>query len=407
MNNGYSIKVKPTITDLDGNILREYEEQSNLITDWGLNRLGDTRTEGYLARQLAYVYLGVATGENLHGTNRSTGTSTLQQVGDVLSVQSGDFIFLAEDFGGKRVFQLSDNTTCIPVEWIDDTSIRVDTNRTLTNMQAVIWNVEQSKLNEYYRYSSTPEVDEGLTYNGSSTYILDDSNPDDIELTIARWRTVRFDFTTESKTITEAGWSSESAANGNLFGRIVFNEPIQVALNERLLIKITMYQKTWTGHIDSDPIYGQPANWWLDTNHLLNADFDNTLDNKISYINKTGGIMIPNGNYSSFYLEPAENEYALYFKNTAGLSQTIGDAGSRTYVQNSFKREWNNRSYTVMSHDFTELKEIWFGREYYGWQQSHCPRIIYDNFVNKSNTRKLDIQMTMKWNRVLPEFPVI
>jgi hypothetical protein len=248
----FSVDVLPVVRNANGSIKKEYDLQHNMITDSGLDYLFSA-TQG-LESVFEYFHIGTGTTP----TNRRTLENKISVSGT--TVTSKGSLFVAEDVGRAIQFEAGHSVISAVVD--DTTATLEDDLGTLTNVDCIIWNTEQVALDTFYATSSTyVTTDSGC----GTTNTLHDDAVDEGYLAQEMWRTVRFTFV-EDVTITEAGWGSTgNHGTGSewdaLFGRIVFENAIEMLNGETLDVKVTMRRNLLGGRVSADPIFGQPATY--------------------------------------------------------------------------------------------------------------------------------------------------
>ena len=401
INNKFSIKIQPVVEDLDGNIIKEYPEQFNLITDYGLNTIGtkDIRINyvTYTPRMselTRYISLGDDPDPDL--TNRGSGSTLLSQIIGSMIVTSDVDFFEVDDANNERTIQFPNSKARI-IGYNNARSVNIDLDQSLTNVGAIIWNTEKHHLKNQQRVMSSLDDNSPGNHGTSAAKIAcDDGNGEDIIIT--RWRTLYTETTDSSHTFYEAGWNYHKAQNPMpCIGRIKLDDPIVLGEYSRLKIKITSYQKFWTGHVDHDPIYNAPAT--IECSQL------ETTSTYFSSINSSGDTVAEVFNCN--FTEPYSNSSAsggIRFWNSAGEWQSFS-MSKHTYVTNQFYKRFGMNSYTVMSKDFTELTRIDFGYANTTSMRRNHVSIIYDEPQDKNNDRRLELTVYFTWDRELPDFP--
>lgn len=400
ISNKFGIKMEATVEDLDGNIIKQYPIQQNLVTDYGLNNMAISWVSD-LTR-----YIGLGDDPNPIPTNRSTGTIRLTQTGDY-TITSDDDFFTIDDSNSERLLQLPEPYESCRILATDPNGreATVDKIQTFVDQPAIIWNIEQYKLTNQERVM-TDLVDSTPGNHGQSAQNLDNGDGTNT-IVITRWRTLYMETQDDSHTYYEAGWSPSNSTSMSCVGRIKLQPAVFVDEYNRLKIKITSYQSFVSYHTDNDDIYNVPAT--ISYNHLNRAD-----NYYVSSIGSNGVTKIPkNGsrNTASAFSEPKQNTAELRFTNTDGNVRTYGMT-DHTYQQNSFQRYFGMNSFTVMPYDFTELTEMRFGRrDTYDGNTSTLytsgPVITWDTPQDKNNDRRLELRIYCKWDRELPSFPSV
>lgn len=393
--NGYSIKIQPTLVDFDNNIIREYPEQHNLITDWGLNHLNNC-IAGDLIK-----YISIGTG--LENTNRGSGTVTFTQVGDVITASETGF-FDELDGINNRTIQLSNNTSKRIKLWLNETQVQVYDLIEFTNCTAIIWNTERNLLVNHLHQSSTlnhevldsggePLDPHGTFMDGAFDPITNEPCYD-----VSIWRTVQFDFPTTEPLITEAGWSDQSTNNSPLFGRVLLETPIQIVAGTRLLIKVTLLRRFYNQHWVVCPIQQ------ISPSELKSIEAIERLPANISYINDSGTTVGVKGGGSLVCLEPSRRLRLLFVDvNNGSYMSDIITASS--YVTDSFEF---NYFFSNTSWDLPTLSNIRFlpSDVYPTPSVDTYVDYVMDGTLDLNINRKIDLWFTISWNRILPVFPV-
>lgn len=394
--NGYSIKIQPTLVDFDNNIIREYPEQHNLITDWGLNHLRDCNA-GDLIK-----YISIGTG--LENTNRGSGTVTFTQVGDVITSSETGF-FDELDGVNNRTIQLSNNTSKRIKLWLNETQVQVYDLIEFTNCTAIIWNTERNLLVNHLHQSSTlnhevldsggePLDPHGTFMDGAFDPITNEPCYD-----VSIWRTVQFDFPTTEPLITEAGWSDQSTNNSPLFGRVLLETPIQIVAGTRLLIKVTLLRRFYNQQWTVCPIQQ------ISPSELKSIESIEKRPANISAINDSGVTTGPYGNTRLACLEPT-GVTRLYFVDVTNGSPFSSPIVASPYENNSF--EWNY-FFSNTSWDLPTVSKLRFTTELRGYGYPMVDQYVdydMDDTLDLNINRKIDLWFTISWNRILPVFPV-
>jgi hypothetical protein len=383
-----SVKIEPRIEDLHGNIIRTCPTQYNLITDAGLNMIAaGTYGLGAVTRYLHFGTAGTPT-----PVNRPAGVITMSQTGTTVTASAP--FFEVGDANVKRVMQLSNNTTCRIIAFTSSTEVTVDTTASYTGLNAIIWNVDQPKLTQWSGVTGSL-YNLGLeTNHGTSRSAISDDSGDNV--LISRWRTLYFD-STSTRTITELGWSPVSTTNTDMFGKIILDSPIFVDVNERFIVKITLYQKFWTGVIPNGPIFNAEVTW--STAHLLTVD--------LAYFNRidsAGAEANTNSGYTSYCADPKLDQLGIRFTNSAGQTVLSALSASAQYYTQPYGRRWSP-TYTVMTNSMDELKSISLGNVSGSTFYSSGPIITWTTPQDKNNNIKMAMTIRIYWDRSLPAFP--
>ena len=235
----FGITVIPKILKTDGSI-EVLEAQHNLILDSGLEALVDTH--------VCTCFEWAAVGDSNTATERESGVGVTVAQSGITITASGGSPFTGDDAGRVLKFGTSGNVVRIET-YVSGTQVEViaaDTGTEDAGQAFTIYNVEQTTLGN--RLASTDTYrNTGNAENGSSN----DLTSGDYRI-IRNWRTFAFDAETGSVTYTEAGWSWDDPATTSLFGRIVFDTPVDLDTGESLLLNVILDQYIDVSTKDTD-----------------------------------------------------------------------------------------------------------------------------------------------------------
>ena len=367
------VTITPTVIDKNGNVRRKYKEASNMITDWGLNRVASTWWSNFLK------YFLIGTGTN--PTNRPTGAIELERSGN--TVYASEDFFENDDVVFSRVLQFTDNQDTRVVGFTSAREILVeDALGDDTVLGGIIWNVEQELLDTYYMYTGTKDS----TLPSSHGYYISD---DATKVTITNWRSLKFDFT-EDKVITEAGWSYYMDAARDLtkvFGRIVLPEPIEMLAGERLILKVKLTRQLPYGEVDSlgDGIFDVPGR--IDVNEVINNGRGLGLSNSAGDIPNyhNGSDIAPLNAYG-------EMSYRCYTNKSTDFNVANRSGG---YVHGSFEKIFSKYTHTAVMTGGINLVSIGDG-------SYHHIKFYPTDPIEIPVDSTVWMQVTVSWGRSLP-----
>ena len=391
MRNYHGVTVVPIIVDKTTNkIKRTLDTQHNLILDVGLNRLASTTISQCLAR--------CAIGTGTLATNRGTQGIFVNKTGSTVTT-TGSF-FTNDDALFKRVLQLSDETVCriLTVDSATQATVSDDVS-TLTNGAAIIWNTEQTTLETQLMVSATVNTSKA-TYNGTVITTPELSGVKTIN--IDRFRTFQFDFEDESHTITEAGWTwDEVAGTPQLFGRVVFSNPVVITPHDRLLIKVIFNHKfPIPDYVANDPYFAANGTW----------DATPVVSNRlgISSVNSNGTLNDVDTSDNDFLsmLEPCEAKIIMAFVNSDNTDLKQLTVNANSYIANSYQRTWPA---VAVSDDFaTSIKSLRFrflSDPTNPESATNGLTMTYTAAQAKADQTVITTAFSTGWDRKLPAFP--
>ena len=252
MTNNYSIKVTPTVYDVDGNVKKVYPTLPNLILDNGLDQIVG---RGPMTC-MNYFHIGTGT----KTVNRKSGAGTISRSGNTVTSTVG--FFNPDD--ANRVIQFSDNTSCRIETYNSPVSVDVATSGVLTNVSCIVWHTETPELETWYKSSNTPDITDSEN-NGTTIAVVNAGVLDQEYVESTTFLSRKF-IINDDITVTEAGWSWRSTQDTSadidrgMFGRIEFETPIDLLVNETLALKVTMIRVLFQhGALSADPIFGVPC----------------------------------------------------------------------------------------------------------------------------------------------------
>jgi hypothetical protein len=389
MTTRLSVKVTPTVLDADGNVKRVYEEQSNMLTDNGLDAYG---YYGGIEQNMQYFHIGTGTTP----TNKVFGYNGVYHVGTDVWTVGSDF-FVPEDVG--RLIQFSDESTARIVSYTDAKNVVVDVTGSLEGYDCKVWNVDQYALDTPYQTSQFYDRREGSSGNGMS-YVTNDDVVDAGYVIQTYTRSIKF-LSAGAATITEAGWS-KYASNldgdpyyNSLFGRVVFDTPIVLGATDTISLKVSISRTLPYGSWSADPIFGQPVTLGGEYSYTTSS----TAPFKIIESDGTnqGGKVYQMGLFDPGYVN---NDMArIYYDDNTyyAITMTFPNSvqGAKSITSNLM--EWND---TIAGKTITKI--VFYGyssfyRESFKW--------TYDTpYVIPANATGATLQITISWDRQLPAF---
>lgn len=180
----------------------------------------------------------------------------------------------------------------------------------------------------------------------------------------------------------------------------VLDDPITVAIGERLHVKVIFNHIIEKGPIAEDPFWGLPARW----------DVGNAEHTTVAYgcytISSTGVVTAPWRCIQM--MEPGcSGGLYLYVKYVVGDNGLIFSKlwGKPAYEHNSFKLEYPKYRYpNVITQP---IASIWISSYHYpdGGHNSHPLRLTFDEPRSVPENSLLEIGINVYWDRVLPPFP--
>ena len=373
MNQGFSVTVEPIVVDQNNKVIRKYDKQCNLITDWGLDQL----RVAFVSNMTNYAVIGTGTTP----TNRGSGAAALSMSAST-TLTSDIAFFESDDALFNRVIQLTTGLVARIETFVSTTEVTISEISTFVGAGAVIWNIERDLMDSQYDRSTVKNTSD-LSYNGSEVSEIDVNGSNYINVNC--FRTIQFDLL-EDKTITEAGWTHSTIPIPNLFGRIVFETPLTLVTNDRLLLKITINRKIFNDVETNDPIYNTNATW----SSTLTSQLD-----WLSYINDTG-VTVASGDNTCGWYEPFEASIPLVYLMDEGGTKSNMTVSLIEENPGAFSKTFY---YEDTNTNFPDLRSISWGQYQ---NNSYMMRLTYDVVQDKNDERRLEITHKVSWDRVLP-----
>ncbi len=191
-----AVRYKTFVLNADGSLCREKPWKRNLILDTGLDRVA--------AAEFARVFTNCAVGTGTDNTRRDSGAITFTQATTVLSASSG--FFESADVG--RLFKFNSGLEVYITAFTSSTIVSVSVSQTVAvGVAGTIWYVNQTGLQTETARTSNVSTDGG---DNDTTFSVD---------TYTHQRTFLFPAVVAGVTYHEIGWSDDSSAGANLFGR--------------------------------------------------------------------------------------------------------------------------------------------------------------------------------------------
>jgi hypothetical protein len=214
------VHFQASILNADGSVARLFPRRKNLILDTGLDKIATQPWSN------CFRYCAVGTGST--PTQRASGVITFTQSTTAL-VASASF-FQAGDVG--RLFKFGTGTAGSEMyitAFTDDQNVTVSLSQTIGSPTVgTIWYVNQTGLTTETARTGTVQLNGG---DNQSTV----SSP-----TITHKRTFLFPAVGGTVTYNEIGWSENSGAGANLFGRAVFTPGVTLVLGQQLRVVVTL-----------------------------------------------------------------------------------------------------------------------------------------------------------------------
>lgn len=366
----FGVTYEPTIIKKDGTVVK-HPAKHNLLMDRGLDQVGVRGVEIFRCCHL---------GDSAAPTNKMSTVDAITWAGT--TVTSTDDYFDSGDAYGKHVIQFPDESTCRIIEFISAREVIVDTEGSLADTSCITWKVSQTTLLNKLKTSTKYNLDVD-TNNGT---LITEGAEDDAYGTGEYWRTFEFDFTEET-TIYEAGYDEGTTY---ISGRVVFDEPLVIEAGSRLLLKLTLCVHFMKGSFRvMDPIFNTPATLEL-------IDIWKTKGYGHDYVDGDG-----NDRYESLQdfplFQPSAGYVTVKLRN---LTTTVIDAmfTKDTYVEGSFE---HNFYYNHAN----QIQDPFYIIEYCSYYKV-AMRMTLDTTQEIPDDTLLSMQFKVKWDRILPAFPI-